>query len=311
MPGRNKDQINAGLLLKLTLIGTVTGIAVTFLKGAAVHALLQVGAPFQDGLMAGFLHVHDAINDELKILAIFIFLAALAPSSLKKRTILLLGLSGALMALSFFSMGFSDRNGDIIIKASSETVKFGIPLALLVLAFASLAPKLMSHLFFGGLAFMTLTAPWLFQLIFQFFQSVSLPSAIIFLIRGEIWDAVGRKVLESPLLGYGLESARYLDHLDLQMRYFPKNVVHHPHNMVLQIWLDVGFIGIAILLALIFYAWKFVHNSKRADLPALLAGLTMIAIFVLVTHSVWQAWTMSMITMFAILVSIGVPRAKT
>ena len=152
---------------------------------------------------------------------------------------------------------------------------------------------------------MTLTAPWLFQLIFQFFQSVPLPSAIIFLMRGEIWDAVGRKVLESPLFGYGLESARYLDHLDLQMRYFPKNVVHHPHNMVLQIWLDIGFIGIAILLGLIFYAWKFVHNSKRSDLPPLLAGLTMMAVFVLVTHSVWQAWTMSLITMFAILVSMS------
>lgn len=300
----HRDIIKESLLLKLALAGVLTGLSITILKVAVMHLFLGVGYQIEYGMIANFLHIHDAVNDELKILTVFVFIAVAAICPRKKRYIVLVGLLATIMAISFYTIGFTGGPNAVILRDMNETVQFGIPLAFLVLILVHRMPKLATNFTFTVMAFVLVSAPWLFQLWFRLIQSIPLPRAKKILIRGEIWDGVGSKVLEAPIFGFGIDTVRYLKNIDLHNKYMPHDSPHHPHNMVLQLWLDLGLVGVSIIAGLLYLAWLSISRIKPSSRPSILAGLTMLSIFILVTHSIWQTWSMALIVFFVALVSV-------
>ncbi len=70
--------------------------------------------------------------------------------------------------------------------------------------------------------------------------------------RLEIWDFVARRAMEQPFFGHGIEAARAIKDFDSAQLYEPSREIMHPHNFVLQIWLEMGALG--ALYAALFFA---------------------------------------------------------
>lgn len=242
-----------------------------------------------------------ALNDELKILATFLFFAAAGLAWVRGRYVFAVLSALAILTLSFLTTGFSFGADGIatVTRAFSETVNFGLPVALAVLGLAVAAPQLMTNAIFAGLGALLLFAPWIFQLWFNLIQKLELPRAGKFLERGEIWDAVATQSLKAPVFGHGLESCRYDNIVQHARVHFKGDHIWHPHNMFLQVWLDMGLIGVLPVLALIFFCWRFVSGLPSESRPMILAGITMVAIFAVATHSVWQTWVIALLMLVA------------
>lgn len=300
----HRDLVRVKLLLRMSLFGVGAGLLITIIKLVYMHAFLGVGYRVKPhSLITQLMHIHDSINNELKILTILVFVAVCGIYSLKKRNIVLAVLFVILLIVSTYTIGFYDKSG-IIIEQYSETIQFGIPLILLVYVVAYRFSKLVTDILFGGIFVVLFGAPWIFQLWFRFVEIVPLPRAINFRIRGEIWDSVGKKILEAPFFGFGIDSSRYLKHLQLHHKYFPWENAHHPHSMILQLWLDLGLVGVMIVAGLLYSGWKLVRRVEPLARPPILAGISMLFVFVTVTHSIWQTWSIMLIVCFIVLIFV-------
>jgi exopolysaccharide production protein ExoQ len=121
--------------------------------------------------------------------------------------------------------------------------------------------------------------------------------------RLTIWMFVAERIREKPLLGWGLDSSRSIpgaeDEITVERRdgdvvvakLIETRLPLHPHNAALQIWLELGAVGIAVTLA--FLWWLFVRIARMPDGPARAAAaatLTSAIIVSMVSYGFWQYW---------------------
>ncbi len=304
----HRTILNGELIFRLALAGVGMGLLVTVLKIISLY-LMGVGTRYDISALTSFLYIHDAVNNELKIISVLVFGAVLGIAAHKERHVALLTVISFIMLVSYFSAGFKDMDGAAVIVEGvySETVQFGLPLAFIMLVLARIASGLMTNLLFLGLGFVLFNSPWLFQVWFYLVQLVPLPRAENILQRAEIWDAVGRKIMEAPFWGHGIDSARYQLHFDFANDFAVREAIWHPHNMFLQLWLDLGVAGVAIVLGLFYFSWRYVLALEPLSRPAVLAGIVMLAVVTLVSHSLWQTWSFALIAFFVVLVSLQPP----
>ncbi len=147
----------------------------------------------------------------------------------------------------------------------------------------------------------TWVLPWLSQYIFAVFADADLQAGLLKHAyagpRIEIWDFVGRKIAENPLYGFGAESARAIE-FDSAMLFRDSNTVLHPHNILLQLWIEFGLLGalyanaftILILVTIRDHAQQNLVNGKLAMaifLSLMAAGM--------VSYGLWQGWWIGML----------------
>lgn len=112
-----------------------------------------------------------------------------------------------------------------------------------------------------------------------------------------IWRHVAGKALERPWRGHGFDASRYFGRAGVTVQALNKEdrfdaLPLHPHNAVLQLWLELGIIGIAAFL-LIFAGvvrtiWRLGgHAIIGAAATASLASYLTVA---LLSFGVWQSW---------------------
>lgn len=141
----------------------------------------------------------------------------------------------------------------------------------------------------------------------------SLASTQTILPRLELWQFVAQKIMEKPLLGYGLEAGRFLPLDGMAHQYFGGTRMHHPHNGIMQVWFEMGLLG-AVLLALAWGALVYqIGRLGRLSQRYVLAGLTCILVICSVSHGLWQTWWVSALVMmpFFYAISSGGDRAGT
>ena len=292
----DKQKVFHGLLIG-SIVGLLAVIVVSFW-----HWIVMSGVENESSSYALPIRIY-ALNDELKILSILMFFVAAGVATNFNRVILAVCLAMAVFFVSFYTLGPDGvKSGSrSIIHAHSEAVQFGLPIAIAVLLLAALAPKFITHVVFVCTAAIIVTAPWLFQFWYQIADNLNLPSAKKILVRAEIWDAASRAALTKPFFGHGLDASRAPSVLQLEQKYYKATEVLHPHNMVVQVWLDMGLVGVAFVLAIGFLAWRGVCKIPLDIRPPVLAGIVMYLIFALTTHSVWQSWSMILLmTLFAL-----------
>lgn len=112
-----------------------------------------------------------------------------------------------------------------------------------------------------------------------------------------IWRHVAGKALEQPWRGHGFDASRYFGRAGDTIKALKggprlEALPLHPHNAVLQLWLELGIIGIAAFL-LIFAGivrtiWSLGgHAILGAAATASLASYLTVA---LLSFGVWQSW---------------------
>lgn len=158
-------------------------------------------------------------------------------------------------------------------------------------------------------------SPWVVQILFhQFAAPLSeMPwfTAGYAHERLEIWDFIARTALAHPWLGLGLEATRTFQDIDMQYLFFKETSVLHPHNAILQIWVELGALGAAILAALLIAIARGIRDlpgdGPRHVLPVF-AGMLTIAC---TTYGLWQGWWLGALGLLLVLTDVIARTAQT
>ena len=111
--------------------------------------------------------------------------------------------------------------------------------------------------------------------------------------------------LMHPVLGWGLESSRYFGMWDIPGVDWSIGPVHHPHNPILQIWVELGAIGVAlaglIMIGIVLSIPRLPGRRRSFAYGAITATLAISS----VSHGAWQIWwicvLMLVVALFAII----------
>ncbi len=118
-----------------------------------------------------------------------------------------------------------------------------------------------------------------------------------FLHRVLAWEYFSMRFFESPFLGWGFESSRYLQtDPDLAQGY---TRVVHPHNNAVQLYAELGILG-GVLIALFFASLFWVvekHVKDRLSVAVCNATITFCFITAEITHNVWRNYWLSLVTL--------------
>lgn len=129
--------------------------------------------------------------------------------------------------------------------------------------------------------------------------------------RLTIWRFVGGHIGEHPLVGWGMDSARTLPggedeisvaRADGSLPVREQLLPLHPHNAVLQVWLELGAVGAAILGGVLWLAAgaaaSLPDRGGRATAFATLAAAIVIATS---SYGLWQGWWQAALWLTAML----------
>lgn len=108
-----------------------------------------------------------------------------------------------------------------------------------------------------------------------------------------IWSFVGNRIAEHPVLGWGLDSSRAIPGGGIVIR--PPHETWlplHPHNAALQVWLELGGVGVLPFVALLALLWYRVAGAGWPRLYAAAAAGSLAAALTigLLSYGVWQEW---------------------
>lgn len=144
------------------------------------------------------------------------------------------------------------------------------------------------------------------------------------LYRLIIWDHIGERAAERPIVGWGIDTARHLEGatefveivtLPDGRRPSAQLVTLHPHNGLLQIWLDLGVPGILVVAAILLLAvrWIMRNIDDRRSLATCLATVVAGLVIMQISYGIWQGWWQSALWLVAgitLAVADRMPAAK-
>jgi exopolysaccharide production protein ExoQ len=218
-----------------------------------------------------------------------------------------------LLRLGFprLAVGFALLAAAAILETSSLSAKTALAASLLVLTAVWLLPRL-RWIEFGVFAFAVVALPLIFPLPLGAEATCWLADHKASAAhRLEIWSFVAEHIRQRPIAGWGLDAARRLpggtaqviihhcddadrpDGIALSSQALPL----HPHNAVLQVWLELGGVGVALGFGpLIFAIWHAFRSPVWRTRPAqaMIAATVAAAVSVgLISFGIWQEWFLS------------------
>lgn len=134
--------------------------------------------------------------------------------------------------------------------------------------------------------------------------------------RLAVWEFAEEAISQRPILGHGIHSSRYLGHskekIDLS-KYCPshpsstssgqtaENIPMHPHNAVIQIWLELGVLGaisFALTLGMAYQRTEMIIRTKpqQSTFSATIAAALVVAMS---SFGLWQGWFIATLFLIA------------
>ena len=128
--------------------------------------------------------------------------------------------------------------------------------------------------------------------------------------RRVIWSFSKEKILERPILGHGIFSSRVIGDqykIKNQENKMLSAIPLHPHNSILQIWLELGFLGIILFYFFLFNIINKIYQIKKINHQHAAFGLvSLFQIFLIgqFSYGFWQTWWISIIFITILIYSI-------
>jgi len=139
--------------------------------------------------------------------------------------------------------------------------------------------------------------------------------------RMAIWQFASDHAISRPFMGWGLDSSRLIGMDQIVTLYDAPHVGFrdvdvlplHPHNALLQAWLELGFVG-ATIVAGLFAAviLNIAYNVQgRIERAAAYAAFTAAFVTAQLSFGSWQGWWLSTLALVAVLIIalVSPPRA--
>lgn len=134
-----------------------------------------------------------------------------------------------------------------------------------------------------------------------------------------IWNYTAERVLENPILGVGSNSTRYLDEDRVkrgEVTVPPGYVAApqtraHPHNVYLQIWYELGIVGVLAFAVLGFSVLRRITTLPEPSRALALTHAAACMTVIVSTYGMWQAWFQAAIVMsIGAFLLIAAPRGR-
>ncbi len=288
------------LLLRCIAYGAITGVSVTILSIGAIHLhTLWI----QKTEMAA--HELHALNRNASVIVIFLWPWSLA----------IIKTLGRSTAFAFV----------VLAAAALMLLSPSAPLIALCCAGLSFLVAWYSPKF----AKFTLASVYLCSIIAIPFLGIIVPHAVTMLTehmadptalvhRLIIWQFSSERILENPILGWGLNSARILpggsQELAIGTTHTEGTTILgqalplHPHNALIQIWLELGLVGLVIFSALFALLLTTIPNNKDGRIACCTYISVITAGFVIsqLGFGFWQGWWLGTLGIAAILTRASV-----
>ena len=191
-------------------------------------------------------------------------------------------------------------------------------------AVAWMSFRLAKILFAAAIAFSVLIVPFLdnvaplaIELLLANFQD-HIPEVHRFVI----WQFAAEHILERPIFGWGLNAARMFPGGDAELLLLttPEGgqitgpaLPLHTHNALIQIWLELGLVGVALFATLLAFAIRGIPRmpGDRAGPAAALAVMTTAFVIAQLGFGFWQGWWLATLGIAAVTTTavVGHPRS--
>jgi len=270
------------LTLELSLERTRRLIGLLFwmvLAGVTILALDSVADyPLQHVIAGPAANIGTKYNRGLIALVFLMWPVAAHLMAMGKRV-----KAGILIALVLFAA----------VTSLSATGVAALIVGLAVWLAALFLPRLVRTVMGGGMTVLALGLPLAMRLASQERPWLADKVKMSGLHRLEIWDYMSARILERPLAGWGLGAA-----IGVPIR--PEELASYlyadaggiyPHNQWIELWLETGFPGVALALALVWLVLTRIGGRWQAyALGALASALTASLLnFEITTDSWWAA----------------------
>lgn len=110
-----------------------------------------------------------------------------------------------------------------------------------------------------------------------------------------IWKFTSDRIMERPVLGWGINTSRVIPGGKKNLDQSEAALPLHPHNGVLQLWLELGAIGALLTAGISVWLlnWITTRLHDRVDRAACTALFTAGFAIFCVSYGVWQSWWMA------------------
>ncbi len=156
-------------------------------------------------------------------------------------------------------------------------------------------PKPMIRLLFATTLILAYVSPFLTA---EVFTREQLQEQGIELSRNQtqriaIWEYASELIFEKPVLGHGFDSSRVIGNKGLLIpgTNWPALPLH-PHNAFLQIWLELGVVGVTLVALMIGLVWRYIELQikENRDASVLIAVFVTALVISLISFGIWQYW---------------------
>jgi O-antigen ligase len=191
---------------------------------------------------------------------------------------------------------------------TSDAAALGIFLGASALVMHKIMPSFLKIMFIYGMPVVWGILPFIFRMLSceQYVQwsAVLDPS---YTHRLFIWHSVSKQIFERFWTGFGIGSSRYrfltvsgkditiINGSEKLVLFSPENCLH-PHNFMLQIWLELGAVGV-MLACLIWVAYWNKQYDKSNSYTIAFWGSTLCVAATGI--SIWQSWWLILIVILA------------
>jgi O-antigen ligase len=186
----------------------------------------------------------------------------------------------AVFAVVVAVLAFGDVIGPIM------SVGFGIAAVAVVRIFPKSGFKLIGL----GIAIFIMTAPFTFGILSSGADPAGVSNSIDW--RLAIWKRVIEVIQQNPMTGHGLGVFRTMDEIIPSGEFAGRLLApNHPHNMALQIWVELGVFGAAIFaLMVILISFRLPEPSKLGVPGFLAAALAGQFVAISLSFDLWNDW---------------------
>jgi O-antigen ligase len=115
--------------------------------------------------------------------------------------------------------------------------------------------------------------------------------------RALFWVPLAELPFKAPLTGLGVEFVRFYEFVHPLTNAVTS--VTHPHTILLQLWIDLGLIGVALVLVFLarFLLFSEAVKMQGGEMTIVLTLSVLVALAV--SHGIWQPWFASLVVLSA------------
>lgn len=134
-------------------------------------------------------------------------------------------------------------------------------------------------------------------------------------MRIEMWDYAGQFIAQNPIIGIGFKNGRFVPSTNqpflsvthdnqLLKDNFPVDIYNHPHNMFVELQLDLGYVGFGLGVVLILILAWHIKNAPLSLHPYYLSAMAGSFALYNVGMSLWRSWWLALIILLVAMVPL-------